>query len=233
MLETLQMVFQGAMDRIQHYVTTFVPSLLAALTFMLVAYLVALLARWVLNRIFKGLTIDRFLRQSGVAFMIDGSGRLRATRVVAEAVYWAILVSGVLVGLSVFDTDLTTKVIQGFVFLIPSLLVAGLILILGAWLSQYLGRGLLVWAVNEKLPSPRRLAALIRIVIMFVAVVVAEDYLNFARNVFLAAFIILVGGAALAASLSIGFGTSGLRWFLEEKKEQEREAGEPSTWKHL
>ncbi len=234
MLQTLRIVFEGTLERIRSHVMIIAPSLLAALTFIIVAYITAWLARWILYKVFKGQTIDKFLRQSGLAFLIDSSGRLRATRMVAEAVYWVILLSGALLGLSVFNTELTTRMIQELVFLLPSLLVAVLIIIAGAWLSQYLGRSLLVWAVNENLPAPRRLASLLRIVIMFVAIVVAADHLNFARYVFLASFIILVGGAVLAASLAIGLGTgTGLRWFFEEKKEQEEETNERPLWKHL
>jgi hypothetical protein len=234
MIETLQKVLEGALERLQYQVTTYLPSLLAAMTLILTAYVLAVSVRWVVYRIFKGLTIDRFLRQSGVAFMIDRSGRLRATRLVAETSYWAILLGGFLMGLSVFGTDLTTQMIQGFVFLLPKLMVAGLILLSGVWLSQYLGRSLLVWAVNEDLPSPRRLAAVARLLIVFVAVVVAADQLDFARNVFLAAFIILVSGAVLTMSLAVGLGASAdLRKFLDEKKERGEERGERSLWSHL
>jgi hypothetical protein len=233
MVETLKKVLEGALERLHYHVTTYLPSLLAALTLVLGAYLTAVLVRWVIYRIFKGLSMDKFLRQSGIAFMVDSSGRLRATRLVAETVYWGILLSGVLVGVNVFDTDLTSQIIQSFVFLLPKLFVAGLILLAGAWLAQYLGRSMLVWAVNENFPSPRRLAVVVRILIMFVAVVVAADQLNFARSVFLAAFIIFLGGAVLAASLAIGLGRAGLQRFVEEKREGAGESGERSLWSHL
>jgi hypothetical protein len=132
MIETLRRVLEGAIERLHHHVTTYLPSLLAALTLMLGAYLTAVLVRWVIYRIFKGLSMDKFLRQSGIAFIVDSSGRLRATRLVAETAYWGILLSGVLVGVNVFDTDLTTQIIQSFVFLLPKLIVAGLILLAGA-----------------------------------------------------------------------------------------------------
>jgi hypothetical protein len=233
MIETLRKVLEGTLDRLHNHVTTYLPSTLAALTVVLAAYLTAVLVRWVIYRIFKGLTIDKFLRQSGIAFMVDSSGRLRATRLVAETVYWCILLSGVLVGMNVFATDLTTQIIQSFIFLLPKLVVAVLILLSGAWLGQYLGRSMLVWSVNEGFPSPRRLAVVVRILIIFVAVVVAADQLNFARSVFLAAFIIFVGGAVLAASLAIGLGRGGVQRFLEEKREQTGEPGERSLWNHL
>jgi hypothetical protein len=166
--------------------------------------------------------------------MLDPSGRLRATRLVAEAAYWCILLSGLLIGLSAFNTDITTKLVQNFVFLLPKLVIAGVILLAGAWLSQYLSRSTLVWGVNEGLPSPRHLAVGVRIIIMFVAVVVAADQLEFARNVFLAAFIILVGGAALTTSLAVGIGaSSGVRRFLQSKQEQSEETSERSVLNHL
>jgi hypothetical protein len=233
MIETLRKVLEGALERLHYHVTTYLPPLLAALTLVLGAYLAALLVRWVIYRIFKGLSMDKFLRQSGIAFMVDSSGRLRATRLVAETAYWGILLGGVLLGVNVFGTDLTTQIIQSFVFLLPKLVVAGLILLGGAWLGQYLGRSMLVWAVNEGFPSPRRLATVVRILILFVAVVVAADQLNFARSVFLAAFIIFVGGAVLAASLAIGLGGGGLQRFLDEKREQAGQSGERSLWSHL
>ncbi len=239
MVATLQQVLEGVLLRLKHHITTFLPSLLAALILFLVAYLAAIAARWMIYRIFKGLTIDRFLRQSGVVFMLDRSGRVRATRIVAESVYWAILLAGILTGLSVFDTQLTTQMIESFVFLLPKMVVAGLILLAGGWLAQYLGRSMLVWAVNESLPAPRRMAAAVRVVIMFVAVVVAADQLNFARNVCLAALIILVGGAALAASLAFGLsGGTTLRRVLDERREEagegrEGESRERSLWNHL
>lgn len=233
MIETMRKVLEGALERLHHHVTTYLPSLLAALTLVLAAYLTAVLVRWVIYRIFKGLTIDKFLRQSGIAFMVDSSGRLRATRLVAETAYWCILMSGVLMGVNVFGTDLTTQIIQSIVFLLPKLVVAGLIVLAGAWLGQYLGRSMLVWAVNEGFPSPRRLAAVVRILIIFVAVVVAADQLNFARSVFLAAFIIFVGGAVLAASLAIGLGRGGVLRFPEDRAEQSGEQAGRSLWSHL
>ena len=233
MVRTLQTVLASMLDRLYKYVTIYLPSLLAAVILFLGAYLMAVVARWVLYRIFKGPAIDKFLRQSGLAFMIDPSGRLRATRIVAETVYWAFLLSGFLLGLSVFDTDITTQIIQSLVFLMPKLIIAGLILLGGAWLGHYLGRSMLVWAVNEGIPGARRLSVLVRIVVMFVAVVVAADQLDFARSVFLAAFIILVGGGVLTASLAIGLSGVGRRLLQAQKEQQTEDSHERSLWNHL
>ncbi len=234
MIETLQEILHGVLERLRYQAITYLPPLLAALIILLGAYLSAILARRLLNRIFKGIAVDRFLRRSGLAFMLDRSGRLRATRIASETAYWLILVAGFLTGLSVFDTTLTSQMTESFIFLLPKLVVAGLILLAGVWLSQYLGRGMLVWAVNEGVQSSRKLAAAVRFVTMFVAVVVAADQLNFARSVFLAAFIILIGGGALAASLALGLGgrEAARRYFLD-KQQSVGDETERSLWTHL
>ncbi|MCC7176362.1 MAG: hypothetical protein IT159_14315 [Bryobacterales bacterium] len=234
MIETMRLVLESVLERLRFQVTTYLPPLLAAMIILLAAYLTAALARWLLNRLFKGAGVDRFLRRSGLAFLIDSSGRLRATRIVSETAYWLILLAGFLTGLSVFNTNLTSQMTQSFVLLLPKLAVAGLILLTGFWLGHYLGRSALVWAVNESLPSPRRIAVAVRIVILFVAVVAAADHLDFARSVFLAAFIILLSGAALAASLALGLaGRDAAHRYMEDKAAREGEGGSRSLWTHL
>ena len=72
------------------------------------------------------------------------------------------------------------------------------------------------------------------VLIMFVAVVVAANQLDFASSVFLAAFIILVGGAVLSVSLAAGIAASGrFRRYFEERSERAVDHEERSLWSHL
>ena len=165
--------------------------------------------------------------------MIDPGGRLEAARAVPQVLYWAILGAGLLTALNAFNTQLTSRMVEALVFFFPKLVAAGAILLAGAWLSRYLSRLALVWAVNEEIPCPRRLAGLIRGLVMFVAVVATADYLNFARGVFLSAFILVLGGAALGAALALGLGCrDSVRRFLEHRSSQTMAAGR-SLWDHL
>ena len=234
MTETFRRVLGSVMERLQEQVATLVPPLLAGTVILLVAYLLAVGSRWLITRVFKGQAIDRFLRQSGLAFIIDPTGHLRAARTAAGTVYCGFLIAGVLTALSVFNTELTTQTVQGVVFLLPNLVLSGAILLAGTWLSQYLARSALLWAVNEGIPYPRRLAVLVRVLLMFVAVVVAADQLNFARSVFLAAFIMIGGGLILTVSLAVGIGASrGVGRFLAGRQEQVKDDRPESLWSHL
>jgi hypothetical protein len=234
MIPVVQQIFENTMAQFSHRLTTFLPSLIVAATILLGAYVAARLARWIILRAVKAITLDRFLRDSGIKFMFDRSSRIRGADLLAGTVFWTILGIGLLTAVDAFDSRLTSRMIEATVFAIPKLLIAGLILLAGFWLAQYLGRGALVWAVNDGIPFGRRIAMGVRIVIVFIAVVVAADTLDFARNVFFAAFVILVGAAAFGASLALGLG---LRPSIERRVHR-REDGEVaeherSLWSHL
>ena len=218
MINILQQVLERALDRLSQQFTALLPGVLAGLTILLLAYALAILVRWLLVRAFKGIALDRFLLQSGLSNLLHRSGGLRATYLVAQGAYWVILLVGLLTALNVFDTSLSSEIIEALVFLLPQVVTAALIVLGGAWLGQYLGRSILVWAVNEDMPAPRELAGAVRVVIVFVSVVGAAVQLNFASNVFFAAFVLLVGGVILTLSLALGLGSrEWVQRFLKEK----------------
>ena len=234
MISFLGNVYNHTVDRISGQVSTYAPGLIAGLLIVLVAYLLAKLVRWILSRVFKGIAFDRFLRQSGLFSMLDRSGKTHAVEIVANAAFWLILLAGILTGISAFDTQLTTRITETAVFLAPKILAAALIIIAGIWFGRYLGRHTLVWAVNEGISSSRKLATAVRVLVVFVAVAAAADYLNFARYVFLASLILVLGGIILAASLSVGLcGHDFLRRYMQERPERSEDKDEMSLWKHL
>lgn len=234
MIRVLQEIFETALTRLGQHLTTYVPPLMVALVILLVAYLVARVVRWLILRAVKGISLDRFLLESGLSSMLDPSGRMRTASMAAGAGYWAVLGVGLLTALDVFGTKLTSQIIESTVFLFPKLLTAAAILVAGFWLAQYLSRSVLVWAVNEGLPFARRLAAMVKVAVGFAAVVVAAEVLNFAAQVFFAAFVIFAGAVALATGLAVGFGVRGAvqRFLLQQGQ---RPPGEPekSLWDQL
>lgn len=234
MILVLQQIFERTLARLAQQLILYVPPLIVAATIILVAWLLAVTVRWMVLRIVKGAALDKFLRETGLSSMLNRSGRLRGAALISGACYWVILAIGILTALDVFDTTLTSRIIEATVFSVPKLATALVILVAGFWLGQYLNRSTIIWAVNEGMPYARRLATAVRIIVIFVAVVVAAEALDFAREVFFAAFIILVGAAALASAIALGFG---LRGAFEKRigRPPNAQTGEEerSLWSHL
>lgn len=236
MIEAFQGIVRGAFERLSAQVGSALPPLLAAVVILLVSLAFAMLARWLVTRIFTGIELDRWLLRTGFSSMIDPQGTIRASRVMSQGAYWAVLLVGCLGALNVFGTELTGRIVESVLLLLPRLVAGAVILMAGLWLGPYLGRGALVWAVNEDLPSPRKIAAAVRGLVTFAAVVVAADTLNFAPAVFISAFVLILAAGALAAGLAVGLGArDAVRRHFEERAVRQRseEVEERSLWHHL
>ncbi len=234
MIQVLQQIFEKTLARLSQHLITYMPPLIVAVTIIGMSFLFATLLRWLILRVVKGVALDKFLRDSGLSLMVDRSGRLRGASLVAATCYWAILVVGILTAIDVFDTTLTSRMVEASVFAFPKLITGAGILLAGFWLAQYLGRGALIWAVNEGVVIGRRLSIAIKLLVGFVTIVVAADALNFASKVFFSAFVILVGGAVLAASIAAGLSLRGsFEHYLTKATSAPEEHEERSLWNHL
>jgi hypothetical protein len=240
MIEALRSILTGALERLSGQVKTELPMLLAAAVILLVAVLIAKLARWLIGRAFKGIELDEWLRRTGVSAMINRSGTIRASRITGHFVYWTIVIAGCVAALNVFEARLTTRLAESFALLLPRLAGAAAILVGGMLLGQHLGRSALIWAVNEDIPGPRKLALAIRVLVVLGAAAVAANVIDFAGVVFLWAFILVTGGVLLTASLALGLGARDtVRRALEERERAAAAAAagdrinERSLWNHL
>jgi hypothetical protein len=231
MLGLLEQILKQAVERISSQILQYAPGLLAALFILAIALIVAKSVRWILLKMIKGISIDRFLQKMGFSARTE---KWKAPQLAAQITYVLILVLGVIAALNSFNSQLTTHIIETAVFLFPKLLVAAAIIFVSAWLGRYFGRSTLVWAVNESMPAPRKLAAAVRAFFVFCGVVAAADHLNFARTVFIAAFILILGGIVLSAALALGLnGKETLHHYLKAEKDAAGDEEERPLWKHL
>jgi len=98
----------------------------------------------------------------------------------------------------------------------------------GFLVSRFVGRSVLIAAVNTGFGSARLLAALARWGIVLVVLAVALEHLGIGRATVLTAFAILFGGITLALAIAAGFGSQDVvrQWWagrlqLPEKRDEE------------
>jgi hypothetical protein len=233
MSRVLREIFESSMARLSQYLMYYGPPLIVAAVILLTAFLAAISLRWLILKAIKGAALDRFIRNTGLSSGGDRNDQVRAAAVLGTITYWAILCIGFLTAIAVFDTSVTSRIVEGTVLAIPRLLTAIVILLAGFWLSKYWSRGALVWAVNEGVPFARPVATTVRALVLVIVVVVAADTLNFAPRVFFAAFVIILGAVALTASIT---GALVLRSRVEQwldGNSEPFEQEERSIWKHL
>ena len=206
MWEQVDRILRQAMSQIGDHVANFLPGMLVSLMLVLAAFAVALLARVALVRALRGLDFDRHVDHWGVGALVGWPASTSPSQTVARAVYWTILVLGLLVSLTALNATIPSQLALSVFEYLPHLLAALMILVVGAIAARFLARSVLIGAVNMQIQSARLLSMVVKWVVLIVAVAMALDHMGIGRSVLLLAFAILFGGVVFAAALAVGLG---------------------------
>jgi len=161
--------------------------------------------------VLRVLQFDRLCDRIGVGMVVERTGLARScSNLAGEVVRGLIVLTALLAGLNALGTPLTRNLVERTFLYLPHLLAAVLILIVGVLVSRFLGRSVLIAAVNENLPSARLLAGLTRFFVMVVTVVAALDELGIGRTTIIVTFAITFGGLVTAAAIAFGLGARDL-----------------------
>lgn len=189
-----------------HASARFMPRLLAALFMLVVGFVVATALRALTRRALQWLRFNALMERTGARQFLQHARLHEPDRLVASLVFWLtwiVLVLAVLQTLGIGAVDALTR---DFVHYLPKLFSAVLILVLGSFLSIVAWRASLLAAVNARVPAPKLVAALARVVVVLAAVAMALEQLAIGRQVILAAFVISFGALMLALALAFGLG---------------------------
>ncbi len=184
---------------------------LSSLVGMIVLILLGLILGWIAKeivyRVLRLLSFDRLCNRLGVGMVVERTGLARSSSYLAgQIVQGVIVLTALLAGLNALGTPLTANLVERFFLYLPHLLAALLVLIVGVLISRFLGRSVLIAAVNENLPSARLLAGLTRFFTMAITVVAALDELGISRTTIIVTFAITFGGVVTAAAIAFGLG---------------------------
>ena len=151
-----------------------------------------------------------------------------------QIVQGIIILTALLAGLNAMRTQWTTNLVERFFLYLPHLLAALLVLVVGVLVSRFLGRSVLIAAVNAGIASARLLAGLTRFFVIVLAVVAALDEVGIGRTTIIVTFAILFGGLVTAAAIALGLGGRELaREFLQSQFGPRRGPEIEDTMRHL
>jgi hypothetical protein len=206
------------------------PRLLAALAVFLAGLLLGALLRAIVRRGLKLASFDRRFERSGLSLPLRRT-RLgwSPTEMAGGTAFWGTALSAGIFSLNALEIPLLDHMVEAFFLYLPKVFVAGIVLAAGFLLANFLYRAALLLAVNEELPSPRLLAAALRLLVNLLAFAMAMEQLGVAQTTVTVAFAILFGSFMLALALAFGLGGRDLaRDFLARRLAQrgpDREEG--------
>ena len=201
-----------------------VPGLLVLLTMLVLGFLLAWLARIIVSRVGRAVGIDRLFERWGVAPSLRRSGILRLpSDVLGLVCFWAIFILFASVGIDGLalpgGAPGATALLIAF---LPPLLAAALILLVGWLVANFLSQGVLIAAVNARLPEARLLARGVHWGVLLFAAAIALTHLGIGKEMVLVAFGITLGGVVFAVALAFGLGGRNVaRHILERRLRRE------------
>ena len=210
---------------------TGIASVLPGFVAMIVAVLVASLFGWAIRalllRMLRGVRFDERVEHLGFTMVTELSPSRSPAMLVARAVFWLVLLLGLLVGFAAIDPERTTVLLGAVLGYLPNVVVAVLLLLIGALVARFVGRSVLIGAVNLQIESARLLSIGVKWMVMVLAIAMALTHLSIGGTVLTLAFGILFGGIVLAMTLAVGIGSSDMvrkGWERRERREEQVEA---------
>ncbi len=225
MLTNLWDVLQQSADRISRNVIVFLPGLLAVIIVISVTLLVAWAVRAALLRIMRGMKFDQRSEELGFGQYFEWSPSRSPALAIARLAQSVIILLGLLLALTAFDPTLTSHLTLSLFQFLPNLLAAILILVVGTFVARFVGRSVLISAVNMQIQSARLLSVGVKWLVLVMSGAMALEHVGIGRSILELAFGILFGGIVLAMSLAVGLGSKEMvsRTWEKSRREEPKE----------
>jgi hypothetical protein len=215
-------VWSGLLQ-VREWLLAVIPGLLVLMTLLAVGFLLGWLARSVVTRVSGAIGVDRLLERWGVAPSLRRSGILRLpSEVLGLVCFWAIFILFASVGVDGLALPGAPGATALLVAFLPPLFAAALILLVGWLVANFLSQGVLIAAVNARVPEARLLARGVQWSVLLFAAATALTHLGIGKEMVLVAFGITFGGVVFALALAFGLGGRNLaRNILERRLRRE------------
>jgi hypothetical protein len=175
-------------------------------------------ARLLVSRVSRALGVDRLFERWGLAPSLRRSGIVRLpSDVLGLVCFWAIFILFASVGVDGLALPGAPGATALLVSFLPPLFAAALILLVG-WLVANLSQGVLIAAVNARLPEARLLARGVYWSVLLFAVATALTHLGIGKEMVVVAFGITFGGLVFAVALAFGLGGRNVARHILERR---------------
>lgn len=224
-----QQVKEALQQSTTHFLTRFA-SLLPGLAALIVALFLSVILAWILammtRRVLGSLRFDERLAQWGFASLADWSPMNSPTRLISRSIAALVVLVGFLIGIAAFNFEWTYLFVQNIFAYIPNVLAALLVLLVGNVIARFLGRSVLIGAVNLNLQYARLLSVGVKWLVIVLAFAMALEHLRIAPGIVKLAFGILFGGIVFGLALAVGLGS---KEFITKSLERDlpKTPGEP------
>jgi Mechanosensitive ion channel, conserved TM helix len=224
-----QLVVNTLSDTLGNFFNTlvlFLPRLLSMLVIIAAGFLVALLLRIVVRRIFGIASFRKYCDSAGLTQMMRKAALPPPVDFLGQVVFWVVWLVFIVLGVDALGIGALREQISRFFLLLPQIFVAMVVLFIGLLVANFFSRATLLAATNANYHSARLLSSLVRLLIIIFFVTMALEQIGLGRHVVLIAFSIAFGAVMLGTAIAFGLGGRDVARQVLEKQFLQKETNE-------
>ncbi len=233
MWEQVKQALNESAARVMTGLANLLPGFVALLVALIASTVLGWFLAWVVKRSLRGIGFDERLKGWGLSELAEWSPKKSPTVLVARAVSWFVVLIGFMIGVTAFNAALTSDLAMRVFRYLPNVVVAVVLVLVGAVLARFVARGILIGAVNQNLQYARLLSMGVKWLVLVAAVAMGLEHLGIGRKIVELAFGILFGGIVLTLALAIGLGSKDLVSRSLERQALKAKDEEPEPFHHL
>lgn len=200
-------IITSALTEMLNRVAAFLPNLVGALLVLLVGWLLAWLAQRVARRLLAQVGFDRLARQAGVTDALErASVTTSASHLAGRIIYWLLLLTFLMVAVESLGLTAAAAALRALVAYLPRVLGAAIVLVGGALLGQFLGKGAQALAAGSGVEFHAALGRAVQYTVLAMAAILAVDQLGLNTTLLndVLGNLLTVAGAGLALAFALG-----------------------------
>lgn len=211
------------------------PKPVAAVIVLILGWLIAVLIRFLLTKIFAAAKFDTMSEKTGFSeFLRKGGVKHSPSKLVGTIAYWAALLITFILASSALDIAAVNDISKRIVESLTSWLAALLIVVVGVIIVTFISNFVLTIARNAAVENSRLLAKSIKWVGNILVAALALDQIGLGRSIISGILGILFSALALGFALAFGLGCKdmareAMQNFIQNLREKGRASQSDST----
>jgi flagellar biosynthesis protein FliQ len=205
-MQDLNMLLEPARALLQE-IGAFLPRLLVAVGVLIVGWLIAKATRFTAVKAMRAFNFHVLTERAGIdGFLQQGGTEKDATDVFGAIVYWLVILAALIVAFNGLGLSQVTDLLTRVLLFLPKLLVALVLLIVGAYFGRFVGQAVTTYLRNAEIADAGLLGHAVQYAIVAFVILLAFDHLDIGGGLIQNTFLILLAGVVLALALAFGIG---------------------------
>lgn len=200
-----------SLTKIGMQIINFIPNLINGLIVLLIGFFLARLVRWLIATILRRVQVDALIDRTGITRSLRFLGiTTPLSWLIAQMVFALLLLSFLISATTLMGLSAVARVLQQFLDLLPNLVAAVVVFLVGGMVAQFVGNLVITLAAGAGFSQASRLGRIVQFLIGFFVVVFALRALGLDTAILVTALSIMLAAFGLALGLGLGLGARGI-----------------------